>query len=73
MTVIGAEGRLCDALSTSLFVMGLDKAEILWKSSDDFEMIIVTSDGGIYISEGIENDFKINEELTDTKASVIRR
>lgn len=73
VTVIGTEGRLCDALSTSLFVMGLDKAEILWKSSDDFEMIIVTSDGGIYISEGIENDFKINEELTDTKASVIRR
>lgn len=73
VTVIGSEGRLCDALSTSLFVMGLDKAEKLWKKSDDFEMIIVTSDGDIYITEGIENDFVINEELTDTKASVIRR
>ncbi len=26
VTIVGKEGRLCDALSTSLFVMGLDKA-----------------------------------------------
>ena len=31
VTVVGKEGRLCDALSTSLFVMGLDKATELWK------------------------------------------
>ncbi|MGN0633242.1 MAG: FAD:protein FMN transferase [Oscillospiraceae bacterium] len=73
VTVIGSEGRLCDALSTSLFVMGLDKAEKLWKESNAFEMVIVTSDGDIYITEGIENDFVINKSLTDTKASVIRR
>lgn len=73
VSVIGSEGRLCDALSTSLFVMGLDKAAELWKNSDDFEMIIVTSEGEIYITEGIEDDFSLSENFSEPKVSVIRR
>ena len=73
VSVIGAEGRLCDALSTSLFVMGLDRAANLWRNSDDFEMIIVTSDGGIYITEGIEDDFTLSKNFSQPEVSVIRR
>lgn len=43
--VIAEEGRLCDALSTSLFVMGLDRATGYWKQCQDFDMILITEDG----------------------------
>lgn len=73
VTVVGKEGRLCDALSTSLFVMGIDKATELWKQHDDFEMILVSDDGEIYITEGIENNFILNEMYGNLKSEVIHR
>lgn len=72
-TVIGKEGRLCDALSTSVFVMGLDKSTEFWKNRNDFEMVLVTENGGIYITEGIENSFELNGMYNNLKVEVIRR
>lgn len=73
VTIIGKEGRLCDAFSTSLFVMGLDKAEGLWKQREDFEMILITENGEIYITEGLENNFELNEKYDDLEVNVVRR
>ena len=67
-TVIGSDGKLCDALSTSLYVMGLEKAIALWKSRNDFDMILITDEDGIYVTEGIENCFK----ASSGKVTVIR-
>ena len=72
VTVIGDEGRLCDALSTSLFVMGIDKAEQLWKKRQDFDFIAVSESGDIYITEGIENDFELSDSYKGLNVSVIR-
>ena len=47
-TIIGPEGKKCDALSTAVFIMGMDSATELWAESDDFEMIIMTQDEVIY-------------------------
>ncbi len=73
VTVVGEEGRLCDALSTSLFVMGLEKSENLWKNRDDFEMVLVTENGEIYITEGLENNFSLNETYDNLKVNVVRK
>ncbi len=72
VTVVGNEGKLCDALSTSLFVMGLDGAIKLWKERDDFEFIIVKENGDVFITDGIENCFKLSENYGRPNVSVIR-
>lgn len=73
VTVVGKEGRLCDALSTSLFVMGLDKAENLWREREDFEMVLVSDDGKIYLTEGLEEQFTLNEMYSNLQVEVINR
>lgn len=54
-TIIGEEGRLCDALSTALYVMGREEAERLWQELGGFDMILIEDDGDMYITEGLED------------------
>ncbi len=58
VTIIGESGLKCDALSTAFFVMGRDRAEEFWRSDEDFEMILVESDGNIVITDGIQGSFE---------------
>ena len=55
VTIVGENGLLCDALSTALFVLGTDKAIDYWRSSADFEMILITDDEKIIYSEGLSD------------------
>ena len=72
-TIIGEDGALCDALSTAAFVMGLERAEEYWKSRDDFEMILVTADNEIYVTEGLEDSFTLTEMSRGIPVQVVRR
>ena len=57
-TVVSADGTLADGLSTSIFVMGLDRATEYWKShSNDFDMIAMNKDGELFATEGLRDRF----------------
>lgn len=73
VTIIGEEGRLCDALSTSIFVMGLDEAEKLWKQQNNFDMVLVTEEGEIYITENLQDKFFLNAMYGNLQVEVIHK
>ncbi|SFO17101.1 thiamine biosynthesis lipoprotein [Pseudobutyrivibrio sp. UC1225] len=73
VTIVGKDGLKCDGLSTALFVKGLDEAVEYWKSSDDFDMIIVMSNGDVHITEEIADDFALTSEYADSKLIVETR
>ena len=73
VTIVGKQGIICDGLSTSLFVMGLEKAADLWAQSGDFEAVFVTASGEVYITEGLRDHFALTERYADTPVSVIER
>lgn len=61
VTILAKEGYLADALSTALFVKGLEGSIDFYKNSDaEYEMILFTKDAKIYASEGIIEYLEIN-------------
>jgi thiamine biosynthesis lipoprotein len=49
---------MADGLSTSLYVMGPEKAIEYWRAhSDEFDFVLMTDDDKMYVSEGIEDSF----------------
>ena len=73
VTVVGKDGGICDALSTSLFVMGLEKAAALWQQSNDFEAVFVTDSHEVYITEGLKDCFALTEDHADTHVKVLEK
>lgn len=66
VTIIGKEGRLCDALSTALFVMGPERAEAYWRENGGFDMLLVTDEKKIVLTEGIADRFSLSDGRTET-------
>lgn len=71
VSVIASDGKLCDALSTALFVMGLEQAKEYWRQHKDYEMILIMEDGNIYLTEGIRDSFSLNSDYKDMNINVI--
>ncbi len=61
VTVVGDSGVRCDGLSTALFVMGKEKAVEFWRKAGDFEMLLVTESGELFITEGLQETFECSE------------
>lgn len=73
VTVVGADGLVCDGLSTALFVMGLERAAALWQESADFEAVFMTQEGELYITAGLTSNFALTEDHQDMTVRVIQR
>ena len=67
VTVVAEEGRLCDVLSTALFVMGREQAERFWRENGGFEMILIDKSGGISVTEGIVENFSSGRTVSVIK------
>ena len=57
VTVVGEQGLKCDALSTALFVEGTEGAVDHWRRDGSFELVLVTDDARVLITEGLEDCF----------------
>lgn len=53
VTVIGADATMTDALSTGVFVLGLDAGLALIESLDDFEAVIIDAESVMHYSSGL--------------------
>lgn len=59
VTIVGDEGRLCDTLSTAVYVMGADRAEALWRERGDFDMVLLTDSGELLVTEGLNGCIEV--------------
>ena len=53
-TVFGPDAVITDALSTSVFVMGVDQGLTLIATLPDYESIVIDSEGQVYYSDGLQ-------------------
>ena len=65
VTIVSSDGTLADGLSTACFVLGQDKALKYWQQhKEEFDMILVTDDGKVIVTEGISDKYTSDREYT---------
>lgn len=55
VTVVCDDGGRADALSTAMFVLGEEAAIENWRENDGFELVLITADGRIVVTEGLRS------------------
>lgn len=59
VTVITGRSTEADALSTSVFAMGLEQGLAVVEELEDTEAVFVTQDGKLYLSSGLKGEFTV--------------
>ncbi|MCH5210356.1 MAG: FAD:protein FMN transferase [Oscillospiraceae bacterium] len=63
VSIICDNAAKADALSTALFVMGMEKAIEYYRDNGDFDVVFITDDNKIYYTSGIKESLSfLNEE-----------
>lgn len=60
VTIVCSDGILADCLSTAMFVLGESDALSYWHTYGGFEMILVTTDGRVVLTDGLYGRFTPN-------------
>nr|WP_294492898.1 FAD:protein FMN transferase [uncultured Mediterraneibacter sp.] len=71
VTIITDEGKRGDALSTAMFVKGLDQAQEYWQAHQDFDMIMTTEDGEMWITENVSDQFVLSGDFANMDVHLI--
>lgn len=65
VTIVSENGMLADGLSTACYVMGLEQAITYWQEyGDNFDMILMTEDKEVYVTEPISDSFTSDFNVT---------
>ena len=67
VTIVSQDPPLADALSTAVFVMGLDEGMKLIEELDNVEGLIVDAFGDITLSSGLKDKFSVVKDQVATK------
>lgn len=67
VTIVCQDGTMADCLSTTMFILGEEKALDYWRTYGGFEMILITDDDRIVCTQGLSDSFTLaNENYTVT-------
>lgn len=62
ISIISDDSTYCDALSTAVFSMGLEKGLDYINNKKNVEAIFVTKDNKIYVTKGLKDNFKLTSQ-----------
>ena len=62
VTVVSRNDMEADALSTALFVMGMEQAANYWREHGGFEILFVTDKNEVFITAGLSDCFSSSQE-----------
>ena len=62
ITIISDKSTTGDALSTSVFALGIEEGMKFVEKLDDVDAIFVTKEKGIYVTSGIKDNFELRDE-----------
>ena len=66
VTIVSKDATLADAYSTTLFILGKEKAVDFWcKNKNDFDIILISKDNSVVVSQNIADSFTVLNENFD--------
>lgn len=73
VTVVGKESKVCDALATAFFVMGLEKTQNYLKEHREVDVLMMTEEGNLYFTQGLKNKFTLSKQYESIQVNVMKQ